>query len=171
MYTKLDAKLERPGSAAGRGRLAELRELIGAGDQLGLFTLPFATAGIVANVRWPRLFELGFGEVGLMVGFFLLAIGVPIWLVAVVQILRFVPRGELITGGAFALVLHPIYSAVALLVLPGLGLVFDSWLGFAVGAALYVAQRLFAPAEERTLAARFPVTYPEYRRRVLLPWL
>jgi protein-S-isoprenylcysteine O-methyltransferase Ste14 len=56
-------------------------------------------------------------------------------------------------------------------VIPGLGLLFGSWLGFAVGSVLYVSARLFAPWEERDLAARFPEDYREYRKRVLLPWL
>jgi protein-S-isoprenylcysteine O-methyltransferase Ste14 len=57
------------------------------------------------------------------------------------------------------------------LVVPGCGLLADSWLGFAVGGLLYLSVRLFAPSEERDLAARFPERYPAYRRQVLLPWL
>lgn len=60
---------------------------------------------------------------------------------------------------------------MALLVIPGCGLAFDSWLGFVLGLALYVASRRFAPNEERELAQRFPDEYPAYRKRVLLPWL
>jgi protein-S-isoprenylcysteine O-methyltransferase Ste14 len=114
---------------------------------------------------------MGFGTGGVIAGVVLLALGVPIWLTSVAQILVHVPRGELITTGPFALVLHPIYTSVALLVIPGCGLVFDSWIGFAIGAVLYVSQRLFARGEERDLARRFPVAYPAYRRTVLLPWL
>jgi Isoprenylcysteine carboxyl methyltransferase (ICMT) family. len=44
--------------------------------------------------------------------------GVTIWIWSVVLILTKVPRGELITSGPYALVKHPIYTGVALLVLP-----------------------------------------------------
>jgi protein-S-isoprenylcysteine O-methyltransferase Ste14 len=94
-----------------------------------------------------------------------------LWLTAVAQILVSVPKGELITKGPFALVLHPIYTSVALLVIPGCGLVFDSWLGFAIGAVLYVSQRRFAREEEYEMAQRFPREYRAYRSRVLIPWL
>lgn len=67
--------------------------------------------------------------------------------------------------------LHPLYTSVALLVIPGCGLVFDSWLGFAVGFVLYASTRRYARAEEQDLAARFGAEYAAYRRRVLLPWL
>jgi protein-S-isoprenylcysteine O-methyltransferase Ste14 len=67
--------------------------------------------------------------------------------------------------------LHPLYASVALLVLPGLGLVLDTWRGPAVGAILYIASRLFAGSEEKILASIFPKEYQAYRDRVLLPWL
>jgi protein-S-isoprenylcysteine O-methyltransferase Ste14 len=51
------------------------------------------------------------------------------------------------------------------------GLVLDTWVGFAIGAALYVSSRIFAPSEERQLARDFPNEYPAYCARVFLPWL
>ena len=149
----------------------QLKALVGAGDRIVGLTLPLALAGLAANILWPSAFRIGFGAVGTIVGIVLVAAGVPIWLTSAVQILASVPRGKLITSGPFALVLHPLYTSVALLVIPGCGLLLDSWLGFAIGSVLYASARLFAPSEERDLAARFPEDYPAYRKRVLLPWL
>ncbi|HET7542048.1 MAG TPA: methyltransferase [Polyangiaceae bacterium] len=148
-----------------------IKRLLGAGDRIMVSVLPFAFVGIAANHRWPALFQLGFGRAGFALGSAFIAIGIPLWLISVVQILLLVQKDKLITHGPFALLLHPIYTSVALLVIPGVGLLLDSWLGFALGLILYLASRHFAPSEERELAARFPVEYPAYRRRVLLPWL
>lgn len=148
-----------------------LKALIGAGDRIMAVTLPFAGLGIAANVVWPDTFRTGSGRAGLIVGCVLLSIGIPLWLWAVVQILVHAPRGRLITSGPFALVLHPIYTFVALIVLPGIGLVVDSWMGLALGGALYIASRILAPLEEKQLAKAFPTEYADYRARVLLPWL
>jgi protein-S-isoprenylcysteine O-methyltransferase Ste14 len=82
-----------------------------------------------------------------------------------------VPRGRLITRGPFSIVRHPLYTSVALVVLPGLGFVLDTWLGFVLGAVLYLASRLFSGAEEEELEAAFPAEYAAYRSSVLLPWL
>mgnify|MGYP001143691888 FL=1 len=82
-----------------------------------------------------------------------------------------VPRGELITGGPYALVKHPLYTGVALLVLPWLGFLLDTWLGAAVGLVLYLASRRFACAEEEALAKTFGPAWDDYRKRVKLPWL
>lgn len=148
-----------------------LKELIGAGDRIIAATFPFAAVGIAANVVWPEVFRMGLGRAGWIAGIVLVALAVPAWLWAVVQILAYAPRGKLITSGPFALVMHPIYTFVALFVIPGVGLIIDTWIGFAVGGVLYLASRLFAPREEQQLAKAFPAEYASYRARVLLPWL
>jgi protein-S-isoprenylcysteine O-methyltransferase Ste14 len=114
---------------------------------------------------------MGLGTGGLVAGVVFLLTGVPMWLVAAVQLLVDVPRKTLITSGPFRLMLHPVYTSVALLVCPGLGLVLDTWLGPALGAVLYVSSRIFSGSEEKILATDFPTEYPAYRERVLLPWL
>jgi protein-S-isoprenylcysteine O-methyltransferase Ste14 len=149
----------------------KLKVLVGAGSRVMGLTLPFAAAGIAANIAWPSVFHMGFELPGLVVGIVLLAVGVPAWLVSVAQILIYVPKRTLITSGPFAVVLHPLYTSVALLVLPGVGLVLDTWLGPALGAVLYVSSRIFSPGEEKILASVFVKEYPAYRARVLLPWL
>src|SRR5262252_5729080 len=109
-------------------KTALIKTLVGAGDRIMGFLLPFAVVGLAANILWPSVFRMGFGTAGTIIGIVLVAIGVPIWITSAVQILLFVPRGELITSGPFALMLHPLYTSVALLVIPGCGLLFDSWL-------------------------------------------
>ncbi len=147
-----------------------LKALLGAGDRIMLATLPFAIAGILLNVIFPAAFRLHLGVAGAVLGWALLVIGVPIWLMSAVQILTHVPRHELITSGPFALVLHPIYTSVALLVIPGIGLLLDTWMGLAIGGILYAIARRLARDEERELARTFP-DYQAYRARVMLPWL
>jgi protein-S-isoprenylcysteine O-methyltransferase Ste14 len=148
-----------------------LRKLIGAGDRIIGGVLPVAAAVIAANAVWPRAFGMHTGLAGLVAGIVLIALGGFPWLWAVAQILVYVPRNRLITTGPFAVVLHPIYTFVALLVIPGVRLVLDTWAGFAIGAALYLSSRIFAPSEEKQLAVSFSAEYPSYRARVLSPWL
>ena len=56
---------------------------------------------------------------GIIAGVALLVIGVPAWLSSVVHVLVHVPQKRLITTGPFAVVPHPMYTSVSLLVLPG----------------------------------------------------
>jgi len=148
-----------------------LTTLIGAGHKIMGLALPFALAGITLNILYPEFFRIGLGHPGMIAGWIMLAAGVPVWLTSVIQILINVPRGKLITTGPFAAVLHPLYTSVSLLVIPGVGLLFDSWAGAAIGAVLYIASRMFSVEEERRLEELFADEYRMYRGRILIPWL
>ena len=149
----------------------KLKVLVGAGSRIMGLTLPFVVVGLAANILRPAWFAMGLGTPGLIAGIVFLALGLPLWLISVGQILTYVPRGKLITTGPFALMAHPLYSSVGLLVIPGLGFLLDSWLGAALGAVLYVISRFHTGREEEILMRIFPEEYPSYRSRVVFPWL
>lgn len=148
----------------------KLKKLVGSGHKLGLFTLPFLAAGITLNVLFPERFYAG-GPPDLLkyISIAILVPGVVIWLWSVVLILIEVPKGKLITRGPFALVRHPLYTGVSLLVLPWAGFLLNTWLGVALGIVLYTASRLFAPEEEKALAQAFGERWQAYTKKVLLP--
>lgn len=149
-----------------------LKELVGSGDRIGLFVAPFLALGLAVNVLRPSLFTVGGPPPALAVtSAIVLVPGVLLWLWSVVSILTRVPKGELITTGPFALVKHPLYTSVALLVLPWAGFLLDTWLGALIGAALYAAARIYAPEEERRLARTFGGAWDDYVSRVKIPWL
>jgi protein-S-isoprenylcysteine O-methyltransferase Ste14 len=149
-----------------------LSALVGTGHKIALFTLPVVVAGVIADVVDPSLFDMGVPPSGLRIAsLMVLVAGVTIWAWSVILILTEVPRGELITTGPYAVVKHPLYTSVALLVLPSLGVLFGSWLWVLAGAVLYVGSRLFAPEEEDELAQRFGARWVRYRQRVWIPWL
>jgi protein-S-isoprenylcysteine O-methyltransferase Ste14 len=149
----------------------KLKKLIGAGDQIMGFTLPFAVAGIILNMLYPEVFEVKMGQPGKFLGLLLLILGVPLWLTSAVQVLLYVPRNKLITTGPFAIALHPLYTSVALLVIPGVGLLLDTWVGLEIGIVLYGFSRHFSVREDRSLEEAFADEYRAYRSKVLLPWL
>jgi protein-S-isoprenylcysteine O-methyltransferase Ste14 len=150
----------------------KLEILVGSGRKIGIFVLPFIVAGITLNILFPQFFSVG-GPAGTLkwISLAILVPGIVIWIWSVVLILVKVPRHELITGGPYALVLHPLYTGVALLVLPWLGFLLNTWLGLPIGLLLYTASRIYSPDEEKILARIFGERWDQYRNRVLLPWL
>ena len=159
-----------PGRRQGFGRL--VGRLVGSGDKVMLTALPFLVVGGILNLFFPSVFAVGGPTFAMeVVAAALLAVGLVVWAWSAILVLVRVPRGELITGGPFAVVKHPIYTGVALLVLPFGGLLLNTWLGIVVGAALYVGSRRFAPEEERELARAFGRRWDAYTRAVLLPWV
>jgi protein-S-isoprenylcysteine O-methyltransferase Ste14 len=156
----------------GRRPGLRLGALIGSGDRIGAFALPFVLIGVVLNIAFPETFSVAGPPPWLQaVSAFVLAAGVVVWAWSVLLILTKVRAGELVTTGPYSLVKHPLYTSVALLVLPWLGFLLGTWLGAVIGVALYVASRLFAPAEEADLADWFGPEWDAYCRHVKIPWL
>lgn len=148
-----------------------LRRLVGSGDKIGLFVLPFLIAGLILNIAYPSIFDVGGPPTVLRVVSVLVLIpGVAIWIWSAVLILRNVPRGELITSGPYALMKHPLYTGVALLVVPWIGFLLNTWLGAVLGVVLYLGDRIFAPEEEAALSKSFGSRWEAYRSRVKIPW-
>ncbi len=150
----------------------KLKELMGSARRIGLFTLPFLLVGLILNIAFPSLFTVGGPPIALrVISFVVLIPGVTIWIWSVALILTKVPRKELITGGPYSVVKHPLYTGVALLVIPWIGFLFDTWLGVLIGVALYTGSRLFAPQEEEILSKTFGPDWIRYCDKVRIPWL
>ncbi|HEX8025694.1 MAG TPA: isoprenylcysteine carboxylmethyltransferase family protein, partial [Candidatus Limnocylindrales bacterium] len=119
-----------------------VRQLIGAGDRIALAVAPVVVVGLAANLVWPSAFTVGGpSEPVRLVSIGVLVAGIAVWLWSAALILTQVPRHRLITGGPFAIVRHPLYTGVALLVIPWAGLLLDTWIGAVIGLGLYVAAR------------------------------
>jgi protein-S-isoprenylcysteine O-methyltransferase Ste14 len=147
----------------------DTRRLVGQGHAITLATLPAVALAAGLSSWHPEWFAVG-GALR-WVGVALAAVGVPIWLAAAARVAREVPRRQLITGWPFSWVCHPLYSAVGLLVVPGLGLALGSWIWAPVGAWLYAVARVRSRREEAALEAEFGEAYRRYRAHVRLPWV
>jgi protein-S-isoprenylcysteine O-methyltransferase Ste14 len=150
----------------------KLEVLVGSGDRIGLLTLPFLIIGLILNIIFPSAFHVGGPPTVLkVISIILLIPGVTIWIWSVVLILTKVPKNELITYGPYSLVKHPLYTSVALLVLPWLGFLVNTWLGALIGVILYIASRIFSRQEEEALSKTFGAAWDEYCNKVKIPWL
>ena len=152
-------------------REVTLKDLVGSGDKVVLFTLPFLIVALILNATVPSLSHVEPSATLRTVSVVVASLGVVLWIWSVVLILEKVPRGELITTGPFALMKHPIYTSVALLVLPWIGLLLNTWSWALVGIGMYVGSRIYAPAEEAKLSETFGARWDAYRRSVVFPWL
>jgi protein-S-isoprenylcysteine O-methyltransferase Ste14 len=150
----------------------DLRALMGSGEKIVLFTLPFLIVGLILNIAFPSLFEVGGPSDALrVISIVALIAGITIWIWSIVLVLTKVPRGELITSGPYSFMKHPIYTGVALLVLPSIGFLLNTWLGAAIGIVMYIASRRYAPEEEAALSKTFGASWDEYCNTVKMPWL
>jgi protein-S-isoprenylcysteine O-methyltransferase Ste14 len=124
-------------------------------------------AAVVLFDRRPPLFA---STAARDIGLGLCAIGIVLMLAAILALRRVIqiapeprPDGHLITAGVYALMRHPIYTAI-LLVVAGLFLRRPTTALAISAAAVAIFLFLKASFEERLLATRYP-EYVEYCRR------
>ena len=150
----------------------KLNVLVGSGSKIGRLVLPFLLVGLILNIIFPSVFRVGGPPDALkVISIILLVPGVIIWAWSVFLILTKIPRKELITSGPYALVKHPLYTGVALLVLPWLGILLNTWLGALIGLIIYIGSRLYAPEEEKILSKIFGAAWDQYSSHVRIPWM
>jgi protein-S-isoprenylcysteine O-methyltransferase Ste14 len=150
----------------------KLKVLVGNGRKIGLFTLPFFIVGITLNIMFPEFFLVN-DTSGILfwISLLFLIVGFINWIWTVVLILTKIPRKQLITTGPYAIVKHPLYAGVALLILPWAGFMFNTWLGVLLGIVVYIGSRIFSPEEEKLLSRIFGIEWENYSKKVLLPWI
>lgn len=150
----------------------KLKILVGNGRKIGLFTLPFIIIGILLNILFPEFFRVN-GNSGLLlwISLLIILIGFINWIWTVSLILIKIPRRQLITTGPYAIVKHPLYVGVALLILPWVGLLCNTWLGIILGMVVYVGSRVYSPEEEKLLSKVFGAEWETYNKKVLFPWI
>jgi protein-S-isoprenylcysteine O-methyltransferase Ste14 len=133
--------------------------------------LPTAAYGVVAGAAtyaWPDACLLRWPPYAVFatVGGILLALGMPMLLTAGITLRPAYNRDELVTSGVFAVVRHPIYSAMIVLNLPGIALLTRSWPLFLMPLVAYVVFKLLIHREDEYLERRFGRAYFDYRARV-----
>lgn len=123
--------------------------------------------GLDARFHWsamPVWVQVA-GAVGFVAGYAIIirAFDENTFLAPVVKIQR--QRGHhVISTGPYALVRHPMYSGMSLMV-PSIALLLGSWIGFAVAFAIILAAAWRAVMEERVLRAGLE-GYADYAARV-----
>lgn len=140
----------------------------GVGLRFTLLSLAYVALALGAHFAWYPLFVIRAIPYGLLVasGVILMAIGIPIWIIAGKQVDRAFEEGVLATQGMYALCRHPIYGNAIFFTIPGILLFFRSWLLFTVPMAMYVIGRLLIREEEDHLRQKFGPAYREYERQV-----
>jgi glyoxylase-like metal-dependent hydrolase (beta-lactamase superfamily II)/protein-S-isoprenylcysteine O-methyltransferase Ste14 len=140
----------------------------GVGLRFSLLSLACAALALGAHFVWYPLFVIRAIPYGLLVtlGVILMAIGIPIWVMAGIQVDRAFEEGVLATQGMYALCRHPIYGNGIFFTLPGVLLFFRSWLLLLVPVATYLIGRLLIQEEEEYLRQKFGPAYRDYERQV-----
>jgi protein-S-isoprenylcysteine O-methyltransferase Ste14 len=115
---------------------------------------------------FPSYFSL-FGMHGYLkpVAMLMISLGVALWLSSVFYVMRAYNNNTPCTNGPFKLCRHPVYGSWAVLILPGIFLLANTWLAVPLAMVLaYITKKLGA-SEDEYLRTRFGSIYEDYRKR------
>jgi len=140
----------------------------GVDPKITLSATIYAALAGAATYIWPDacLLRSVPYRVFLIPGMVLLLVGIPIWLFAVVSVMRAYNRDQLATSGVFAVCRHPVYAAGIALILPGWTLLTRSWPLMITPLVAYAVFKLLIRREDDYLRQRFGPAYLEYRAKV-----
>jgi protein-S-isoprenylcysteine O-methyltransferase Ste14 len=155
-----------------RQMMEKQMSVMGVGAKIAVPVLAYtAVAEIISSLLHP-LFRITGNQHSLRIlhtmGLVVAATGFLLNLVAAFAMLKANREDRLATGGLYRLFRDPMYVLQIFLTLPGLFLLFNSWLVLTGVIPAYVAHRVFVKEEHGYLEERFREAYREYLKKVIL---
>jgi protein-S-isoprenylcysteine O-methyltransferase Ste14 len=142
----------------------EKLNFFGVGPKIGRITLPYLAITIALTIIFPKVFTFGnaLQQPFLIAGILLIAIALVFYFTTLRLMLPGIRTNRLITTGAYRLCRNPLYSALLLFFIPGLGLLLNSWIILTTPIVGYLVFRRFIHEEEEQLERIFGDEYRYY---------
>ena len=144
--------------------------VLGIGHKAGAAVGAYLAVTIALSYLFPVFRMTESYAVLLRVGVALIIVGFSLNLVAAAQMMAAHKRDELVTTGMYHIFLHPMYFFMLFITLPGVALLFNSYLVLTVVPASIAVVRLLVRKENEYLERRYGGAYREYRKTVLIPF-
>ncbi|MEI6287787.1 MAG: isoprenylcysteine carboxylmethyltransferase family protein [Bacillota bacterium] len=141
--------------------------IFGIGPSLTILTIIYFLAAGIIDYLYQPLFKAQSIDEALfyVIGWPLLLVGVVYWFVSIRAIIRIFKTGKLCTTGVFGVCRHPLYASFVVFIVPGISLLFHSYLLLTVPVFMYLVFRFEIRREERELTAVFGKAYDNYKKR------
>ena len=141
--------------------------VMGVGAKIAIPTLLWLVAAEAVSYFTKPLFIISSDYPALLiVGIALVAIGFSLNLVAAFTMLKAHKKNKLATGGLYGIFRDPMYVLQIFMTLPGLFLLFNSYLVLLGVVPAYLSYRVFVREEHSYLEAHFGEQYREYLKKV-----
>jgi protein-S-isoprenylcysteine O-methyltransferase Ste14 len=137
----------------------------GASPIIFIITISYTIPIVIVNHFFRPIFEITFIPYKILkpLAIFLLCLGIPLY-IATLKVLKAAYRKqELITNGIFSICRNPLFAVVIFLILPGIILLFNSWLLLTIPCFMYVMFKLFINREEYLMEIEFGQEYIKYK--------
>lgn len=141
--------------------------IMGVGHKIAIPLLLWLIAAEAVTLLTNPLFRITENDSTLLViGVALIAVGFGLNLVAAFSMLKAHSKNRIATTGLYAIFRDPMYVVMIFLTLPGLFLLFNSWLVLAGVIPVYLFYRVFVKEEHKYLEGLYGEEYREYVKKL-----
>ena len=142
----------------------------GIGFKFTALSLGYSFTIIFINYFTYPLFYIKFLEyrIFLISGIVLIVLGMPLFIISGFSVHRAYAEDVLRKKGVYSICRHPLYASFVFFIVPGVCLLFKSWIAFSVPFVMYLFLKVLIKEEEDYLNERFGSEYEKYKRKVLL---
>lgn len=145
--------------------------VLGVGHKAGAAVGAYLAVTIAISYLFAPSFRITEAYAALLrAGVALIIAGFSLNLVAALQMLAAHKRDRLVTTGMYHLFLHPMYFFMLFITLPGVALLFNSYLVLTVVPVSILVVRRLVREENEYLERRYGNAYREYRKTVMIPF-
>ena len=138
----------------------------GVGPVYAIVSIILGAVILLVSHYWLPAMTLAYDTLIFTSGLTLIAAGIAIFLIAAFQVHTGFNKGELVTGGVYAYVRHPVYAVWILLIVPGLALATGYLLLLLLPFMMYFLYKALIGEEETDMERSFGDAYLSYRGRV-----
>lgn len=144
--------------------------VMGIGHKAGAIVGGYLVITIVLSYLFSPFFRITANsyEVLLIVGIIAAVLGFSLNLAAAFQMLKAHKNDTLATRGLYAVFLHPMYVLQLFVTVPGITLLFNSWLVLSAVIVAIAVVKLLVKEENIYLENRYGEAYRAYRDKVLI---
>jgi len=140
----------------------------GIGPRMILSSIVSLALATAVTYLWPDVCVLRWvpWNLALILGGLLLLLGIPMWIIAVISVMRAYNRDRLVTSGVFNCCRHPVYGAWIVFNLPAIAVLTRSWPFIFPPLVTYAVFKWLVREEDEYLEKRFGAAYFDYRAKV-----
>ena len=151
-------------------KMKEKMSILGIGAKLTMMTFLYSILIIVFSNSIglnPRINFVPYNFL-LIFGVILLIVGIPFLFISIITLNKAYKADLLRTYGVYSICRHPLYSSWIIFIIPGIGLLLNSWILLTVPIIMYIVFRILIKQEELYLQNKFGEKYIVYKNKVSL---
>jgi len=140
---------------------------LGIGPKIGIIALPFLAIAITLTIMYPEIFSFGpeTKKPLLIAGIVVMIVALVFYAATARALLEGLKNNKLVTTGPFRYCQNPLYAVMILLLIPGLGLLLNSWMVLITSVIAYIIFKINIHTEYEEMERIFGEEYRDYRKK------